>query len=132
MTALKRKTRAELIAGQRAVAPHWPEAELERWADSKHRFSPDVLGLFAEPIGAGLDWPALLARIACPALLLTADPARGAIVTPESAAALQALVPQMRVAHIADAGHSMRHDQLARYLAAVRAFLAGLPAAPAG
>ena len=131
MGALKRKTRAELIAGQRAVAAQWPDAELERWADSKHRFSPGVLELFAEPVGAGLDWPALLPRIACPALLLTADPARGAIGTAESAAALQALVPRLRVAHIPDAGHSMRHDQLARYLAAVRAFLAELPA-PAG
>lgn len=43
MGELKRKPRAELLAGQRAVAPSWPEAELERWADSKIRFSPNVL-----------------------------------------------------------------------------------------
>ncbi len=40
---LKRKTREELIAGQRAEQPGWSDAELEPWADAKQRFSPNVL-----------------------------------------------------------------------------------------
>jgi N-formylmaleamate deformylase len=130
MAGLKRKTCAELVAEQRAVASHWSDAEISRWADSKQRFSPNVLEIFREPVGAGLDWSATLPRITCPALLITADPAQGAIVTAESAAALQSLIPRLRIAHIPAAGHSMRHDQLAHYLAVVRAFLAELPAAP--
>ena len=71
-----------------------------------------------------MDWPATVRRITCPALLITADPALGALVTPESAAELQALAPQMRIAHIAGAGHSIHREQFARYIEAVRAFMA--------
>ncbi len=121
IVALKRKLREELIANQRAATPDWSAAELEPWADSKLRLSFNVINRIG---GANLDWPVLVPRITCPALLITADPARGAIVTTETAAALQTLVPQLRVAHIPDAGHSIRRDQFALYMAAVRAFLA--------
>lgn len=126
MAELKRKTREELIAGQRAVAPTWPVAEIERWADSKIRFSPHVLNIFSAAAETTIDWPAVLKRIICPVLLITGDPAAGALVTPEHVAALQAYVPQTRVAHIAGAGHSIRHDQFALYMDAVQAFLKGL------
>jgi N-formylmaleamate deformylase len=117
---LKGQTREELLAAQRAATPHWSEAELGPWADSKLRFNLNALNFGPT---TSLDWPATLRRIACPALLITADPARGAIVTDEGAASLQAFVPQLRVAHIADAGHSIRRDQFGRYLEVVRAFL---------
>lgn len=118
---LKRKTREELIAGQRAEAPAWPEAELGPWADAKLRFSLNVLNRSGPATG---DWPALVQRIACPTLLITADPERGALVTPEEAAALQALLPQVQVAPIPGAGHNIRREQFTRYLEVVRAFLA--------
>lgn len=118
---LKRKTREELIAHARRQSPTWPEAELGPWADAKLRFSFKILLAGESP---AVDWPAAVRRITCPALLITADPARGAIVTPEAAAALQAAVPQVRVAHIAGAGHCIRREQFDRYMATVRAFLA--------
>lgn len=122
---LKRKTRDELIAQARRQSPTWPEAELGPWADAKLRFSFNIL-LADQPAGqpAVVDWPAIVRRITCPVLLITADPARGAIVTPGGAAALQALAPQTRVAHIAGAGHCIRREQFARYMAAIGAFLA--------
>jgi N-formylmaleamate deformylase len=58
-----------------------------------------------------------------------ADPALGGVATTESAARLQALVPQLRVAHIPDAGHTIRRDQFGRYLESVRGFLAEQPVA---
>lgn len=125
MAELKRKTRAELIAGQRAVAPAWPEDEIERWADSKIRFSPNILSTFSAAPTAP-DWPAVLRQIRCPALLLTGDRAQGALVAPEDAASLREYIPHLQIAHIAGGGHSMRHDQLSGYLDAVRAFLATL------
>jgi N-formylmaleamate deformylase len=64
-----------------------------------------------------------LPRITCPALLITADPSLGAIVTDESAAALKALVPQVEIAHVPGAGHSIRRDKFVRYMTIVRAFL---------
>ncbi|MBV9849164.1 MAG: alpha/beta hydrolase [Armatimonadetes bacterium] len=120
VTGLPGKTREELIAGQRAATPGWSEAELGPWADSKLRLSPHVLN---RADAAPIDWPAILRRITCPVLLITADPARGGIISDESAAALQSFVPHVRRAHIPEAGHSVRRDQFAPYLAAVRAFL---------
>jgi pimeloyl-ACP methyl ester carboxylesterase len=126
MAELKRKTRAELMSGQRAAAPTWPEAEIERWADAKIRFSPHVLNIFSAAAETAIDWSAVLSRITCPVLLITGDIAAGALVTAEHAAALQAYVPQTQIAHIPGAGHSIRHDRFATYMDAVQAFLQGL------
>jgi N-formylmaleamate deformylase len=117
---LKRITRDELIAQAHSQSPAWSEAELGSWADAKLRFSFNVLTV-GEP--AAVDWPGTMRRITCPVLLITADPALGAIVTPEGAAALQALVPQTRIVHIAGAGHSIHREQFARYMETVSAFL---------
>jgi N-formylmaleamate deformylase len=120
---LKQKTREELLAGQRAEQPGWSDAELDPWADAKQRFSPSVLSVLDEDNAAGIDWPVILSRITCPALLITADPALGAIVTAESAAILQALVPHLEIAHVPGAGHNIRRDQFGRYRELVRGFL---------
>lgn len=120
----KRKTREELIAGERASNPGWQESEFGPWADSKLRMSFNVLSLMNAD---GSDWAVIhkqLPAISCPTLLITGDPARGAIVSAEGAAALQAIVPQTQVAHIPNAGHSIRRDQFAAYLAAIQPFLA--------
>ena len=117
---LKGKTREELLAAQHAENPGWSEAELGPWADAKLRFNLNALNFGP---ATSLDWPAILRGISCPALLIAADPARGAIITDESAASLQAFVPQLRVAQIAGAGHSIRRDQFDHYLEVVRAFL---------
>jgi N-formylmaleamate deformylase len=117
---LKTKTREELIAAQHAEMPGWSEAELGPWADSKLRLSLSVLQRGAAPVA---EWSTLVGGITCPALLITADPTRGAIVTEADVEALQALIPQLSVAHIADAGHSIHRDQFDRYIQVVRGFL---------
>ncbi len=123
ITGLRDKTRAELIATQHAEQPLWSQAELSPWADSKLRLSPNVLNrLGAAPI----DWEPVLKAIRCPALLITADPERGAMVTTEAARDIQTIVPQLRVAHIPGAGHNVRREQFVRYVEVVRGFLAGL------
>jgi pimeloyl-ACP methyl ester carboxylesterase len=129
MAGLKRATREELLAQQRAETPGWSEAELGPWADAKHRFSCNLIRGFGTPPAAGLDWPATLGRITCPALLITGDPALGAIVTEEDARALGALIPELRVAHMARAGHNIRRDEFDRYLELVSGFLAAATAA---
>jgi N-formylmaleamate deformylase len=117
------KTREELIAQQRTATPQWAEAELGPWADAKHRLSLNVLNR----IEAGsVHWPALVTRITCPVLLITADATRGALVTDDAAQQLSKLVPQVRVSNIPGAGHCIRRDQPAKYLAVVREFIAGL------
>jgi N-formylmaleamate deformylase len=120
MIGLKRKTREELLAGQRVESPSWSEAELGPWANAKLRFSFNAL----DRVGPGAeDWHAILRRITCPALLITADPALQAIVSDKDAAAMKALVPQLRVVHIAGAGHNIRREQFVRYMDVVRSFL---------
>lgn len=121
---LKQHSREEMIVNQRAQSPGWPEAELGPWADSKERFDLRGLQLFDRRVVASMDWAGMLPRIACPVLLITADPERGAIVSAEAAARLQALVPQTRVVHLGGAGHNIRREQPSAYLNAVRAFLA--------
>ena len=121
---LKRKTREQLIAEQRAATPGWSEAELEPWADSKLRVSPNVLSVFDGQTPRMIDWQATLPGITCAALLIKADPAQGSIVTDDGAAALKRLIPQIEIAHIPDAGHNIRRDQVDQYIAVVRAFVA--------
>ena len=126
MKDIKRKTHKELVNEQRTSAPTWSNAEIERWADSKQRFSPNVIEVFNARNDSSVDWQKLLPQIKCPALLITADPARGSLVTKDGAAALKSLIPQLKIAHIPRAGHSIRHDQLEAYLHAVQTFLAKL------
>jgi pimeloyl-ACP methyl ester carboxylesterase len=123
IVGLQRQTRGEIIAARQAEAPHWPAADLGPWADSKLRFN---LNAFNRMVETHADVVARLRRITCPALLITADPERGAIVTEAAAAGLRALVPGLRIAHVAAAGHSIRRDQFERYVEAVRGFLADL------
>ncbi len=123
-SGLKQKTREQLLGEQRAATPSWSEAELGPWADSKLRVSSNVLDVFNPGTPRSVDWPDVLRHITCPALLITADPARGAVLKEDAAAALQVLVPHLRIAHIAEAGHNVRREQFDRYIEVVRAFLA--------
>jgi pimeloyl-ACP methyl ester carboxylesterase len=120
--SLKRKTHVEIMAMGKQRDPGWSDEEFGPWADAKLRFSFQVLNRG----GAPLDWPATLRQITCPALLLKADPVRGGIITDESAASLRALVPQLQIAHIAAAGHSIRRDQFTPYMQVVTNFLRSL------
>ena len=117
---VKSHTREEIMAFCRAKNPTWPEAELEPWADSKLQFDLNVLKMKL-PDYTG--WREVVSHITCPTLLITADPDRGALVTPEAAQEVVRLLPQCEVAHIAGAGHSIRREQAAAYLEAVARFL---------
>lgn len=120
----QRKPRHELIAEQRENSPGWSDDELEPWADAKQAVSLHALSVFDRANPKTVDWAATLRGVTCPALLITADPELGGIVTDETAAALKELVPQLEVVNILDAGHSIRRDQFARYLEVIRSFLA--------
>ena len=117
---LHRHTLEEIVAFERAEEPGWAEEELVPWADSKLHLHPNV---FHQNSRIGVDWPAVLGKITCPVLLITADPERGSIVTGEEAASLRAMVPHLSIAPIAGAGHSIHRDQFARFLETVSAFL---------
>jgi N-formylmaleamate deformylase len=128
LTQMKRMSRDELLEYGKVRSPTWPDAEFPHWADAKARMSPNVRRLLEPGTSPPVDWPSLLGRITCPALLITADPELGAITTPEAAARMKGLIPHLTVIHVPGAGHNIRREQPALYLEAVRAFLADLPA----
>ena len=125
---LKTKSVEQLISEQRVSSPGWSEGELRPWAEAKLRFDPQALGIFGPNPAASVDWKEVLPRIICPALLITADPARGSIVTPGSAQALKMKVTQLQIVHIPGAGHNIRREQFNLYLETVSAFLHGVKA----
>ena len=126
LVELKRKTREQLIADEHAASPLWSDAELGPWADSKLRLSLNVLNRLGTPV----DWQAVMTKITCPALLITADTDRGSMVSAEHAAELQQLIPQLRVKHLPGAGHNIRREQFGPYMETVRGFLAEVHATP--
>ena len=64
-----------------------------------------------------------MARGICvPTLLITADPQKGALVTPAAAQAAQALNPLIQVAQIPGAGHNIRRENFKAYMEAVKGF----------
>jgi pimeloyl-ACP methyl ester carboxylesterase len=114
--------REALIARGRAINPDWAEDEFGPWSDAKARVSRQ----FLDQLGGSrpmLDWRALLPRVQCPVLLVTSDPERGGIVTPEGAAEARRLNPRLEVVRLSGAGHNIRREQFEAFVGAVRAFL---------
>ena len=107
------------ISLQQDAEPRWSEAELGPWAEAKGQVTTDVLEL----IWTGENQAVRLSGVKCPVLLITGDTERGAIVSPDDATHLQNLIPQIQVAHIADASHNIRRDEFDEYMVAVRSFL---------
>jgi pimeloyl-ACP methyl ester carboxylesterase len=116
----KKMTREQLIARVRQDNPTWPEAELGPWADAKPRVSTHIFQGMAVP---RTPWQEVVQKIRCPILLITADPDKGAIVTPETAQEAAGLWQEGEVAHISGAGHNIRREQYHAYVEVVRAFL---------
>jgi N-formylmaleamate deformylase len=112
--------REALLVRGRAGNPLWAEEEFGPWVDSKILVDSESLPRLSQT----LNWRQALPRIASPTLLLTADPERGAIVTPEVAREARELQPLVQVVRIPGAGHSIRREQFEQYLSAVREFLA--------
>jgi N-formylmaleamate deformylase len=117
----KRMSPEERYAEAAVDRAQWPEIDRTFWADAKAQFNLDVL---AHQNGSRPPWRDTVRRITCPVLLITADPERGAIVTPAIAAEAQTLWRTGKVVHIPGAGHNIRRENYEPYRAAVTAFLA--------
>ncbi len=118
-------TREALIAKAHQQSPAWSEDELGPWADSKLRVSPNLAELqFGQPSATSI-WEDL-AKITCSVLLITADPDKGAIVTPETAQKAAQVAPTLKVVRIQGAGHNIRREGFAAYMQAVRDFLTSI------
>jgi len=122
MEARRSMSREAIMAEGRTQNPTWSEEEFGAWANAKLRVSPHFAGAFRGPERP--TWTELLPKITCPTLLITADPEKGAIVTPETAQEAARLQPLIQVVRISGAGHNIRREQFEPFLQAVRTFLA--------
>ena len=117
-------SREQIMARGRERSPSWEAEEFGPWADAKLQVSPQFgMGGSARP-GDQTDWRDLVPRVTCPTLLVTADPERGAIVTPEAAIEAARLNPRLQVVRLSGAGHNIRREQFEGFVGAVRDFLA--------
>jgi N-formylmaleamate deformylase len=122
VTEAKSAGRAAAMALGRAAFPLWSEEEFGVWADAKQHVSDYFLDRPGGVPGEG--WQELLPRVTCPILLVTSDPERGGIVTPEAAQEAQKLQPALQVVRLRGAGHNIRREQFEPFVATVREFLA--------
>ena len=120
----KRKTKEDLFSEVRTGNPGWAEAELEPWVNSKLRYSPRIVEMVKTDYLTAMDFENLVKAISCPALMLIADTAKGAIVSEKEAAALKQGIAQLEVVHIDGAGHNIRRDQFEKYMDTLQNFLA--------
>lgn len=118
------RTHADVVAEGKAANPAWHDDEFEAWAEAKLRVSGAFLLAGTPPVP--FDWRALLAQVRVPLLLVTADapPAGNGIVTAAAAEVARGLCPTLEVAHLPGAGHNVRREQFAPFVAAIGAFLA--------
>ena len=113
------KSEEALIAFGRQRSPEWHEIEFAPWVSAKKLVNPNALQF----VLAENSWQESLPKIACPALLVTAEPELGAIVTPETAKYVAETNAHFQVVHIEEAGHNIRREQYQSYIAAVQHFL---------
>jgi N-formylmaleamate deformylase len=115
-------SREAVMARGRKSNPSWDESELGPWADAKARVRDQFLNsMGARPM---LEWQELLPRVQRPMLLITSDPDKGSIVTPEAAKEAQRLLPSLEVMRLQGAGHNIRREQFDAFVRTVREFLA--------
>jgi pimeloyl-ACP methyl ester carboxylesterase len=110
----------QVMAQCRIDHPSWPEIVVQMWCLGKQQLD---LNFFTTEWNAHANWQDIVREIACPVLLVTADPERGGIITPEAASMVLEMNPHFRTAHIPGAGHHIRFENETLYLEAVRAFL---------
>lgn len=109
-----------LLAQGKQQRPTWSAAELDQWAPSKQQVSPRALDCILYP---SKPWWEIIDQIQCPTLLVIGE-GEGAIVDAATAAQISQRNPQVSVASIAGAGHSIRREGYHDYVAAVSDFIA--------
>lgn len=114
------KPLAELIETGKRLYPNWEEVDLFQWGKAKQQVRPISVEAIAQDRP---DWRTYARQVKCPALLITADPRLGAIVTSEIAKEVTRMWRKSQVVEIPDAGHNIRREQFESYYDAIKLFL---------
>lgn len=120
IVGLQQRSPAEVSAECRKDHPAWPEIFIQRWGEGKQQLDLNFFTIHNAPWDT---WPETARAIRCSSLLITADPQRGGIITPEGAQEVLRLNPRFHVANIPGAGHHVRFENYTAYMLAVRSFL---------
>lgn len=123
-SAFQKRPLAERIAHCTTNNPGWSEEEISPWAASKGEYNPGIMLPANRLRMHTYPWRSVLARAACSALLITANPARGGIVTPKTAVTAAKQMPDCKVVQIRNAGHCIHRDAYKETMQAVTSFLA--------
>ena len=110
----------ELVANIRSRNPNWIEADYRAWAKAKQQASFDALAVIPS---LARDWQEHSAKITLPALLVTGNPALGAIVSREIAEAQLKAHPNWIEYHSEISGHGVSRDDRLGTVKAIKRFL---------
>lgn len=115
------RTRAELVSLCHTQSPQWSADECEHWADSKLEVRPRMW----EKDGVQImgNWRGALTKITAPTLLVYGEPRLRGLVDDAKAADVVNLLPDGQAVQIANAGHSVQHDQHAEFMRVIDTFL---------
>ena len=89
-------------------------------ARKKQQFKKPVLEMIPS---LAINWPTISEKIKCPALIMTADQKKGAIISPEILSELMHNHPNWESTYYEDSGHNIQRDQFELSKKAIAAFL---------
>lgn len=118
VTSMMSMSEAQIAEQGRAMHPTWHDEELAPWAVSKRQVSPDAM----EQLNLG-DWTPAVSQLQCSTLLVYTDGSLDGLVSDATATKVAGLNPNISLARMEGAGHNLRREQFAAYVAAVEQFL---------
>jgi len=110
----------EIIAQNRVEHPTWADDVLRAWCAAKKQLDQNF---FAARDAGQMEWQDVVKALACPTLVITADPDKGGLITPEVASLITEMNPAITVAHIPGTGHHVRFEDYDAYMDVFRGFL---------
>jgi len=110
----------QLMESGRQRIPHWDEAELAPWAQSKLEVRPQALDYIVASRAA---WQLTVQNLRCRTLLVVGETQLGGGVSTSMADEARGLCPNLEVFQVEGAGHCIHRDQFERYLVGLRRFL---------
>jgi pimeloyl-ACP methyl ester carboxylesterase len=120
IASLPGQTLEQVMAKASAENPTWSEPVVRYWAEGKRQLDINIFSTHDNQWGT---WQEIVKAISVPTLLVTADPEKGGIITPEVAHMMMEMNPKIRLAHIPGTGHHVRFEDYSAYMAAFRSFL---------
>ena len=118
-----KSTLEQLQDEARREHPDWPDWVIDTWCSAKKELDPNFLSTLRLNV---TDWADGTPKLACPTLIITANPEQGGIVTPAVAERVRVLNPRCQIVQIPDAGHHVRFGRYEPYMDCVASFLRDL------